>query len=94
MTAQELAQILAKMYSNAPARRLSVMPSLFGIRHAKEINECGVTPQKLVEMSGINGKSYHIEVRKGMKLRQWVVPIEPFERSSRESDQQNATMAS
>ena len=79
MTGQELAQILAKMYGNAPAGRLSVMPSLFGVRYAKEIRECGVTPKKLVEMSGISGKSYHIEVRKGMKLRQWVVPIEPFE---------------
>ncbi len=79
MTAQELAQILARMHSNAPARRKSVMPSLFGVRYAEEIRECGVTPNKLVEMSGISGRSYHIEVRKGMKLRQWVLPIEPYE---------------
>ena len=77
MSPDELAKILRRMYDAAPHRRKAVMPSLFGIRYAQEIGQCGETPDKLVELSGIP-RSYGIEVRKGKKLREWVMPIEPY----------------
>ena len=55
-----------------------MIPSLFGIRYVEAIDECRETPDKLVELSGIP-TSYGIEVRKDKKLREWVVPIEPYD---------------
>lgn len=71
MREDELAQVLRRMYRNAPRGEQSTAIHLFGIRYVAELSEPHISINRMVERSGM-GDSYHAEVRKGMRLAQYV----------------------
>lgn len=73
MDETELAQILRRMYRNAPDREKTTAIHLFGIRYATELGVARGRAHRVVELSRLgDGSSYGTEVRKGMRLAQYV----------------------
>ena len=66
MAPEELADILSRMYREAPVGEATTMIHLFGIRYAGEIRTCGASASKIVHLSGLSD-SYDREVFKGMR---------------------------
>lgn len=71
MTPQELADILTRMYLDAPYGETATMVHLFGIRYADEIRSCRAPITEIVRISDIPD-SYHTEVSKMVKLARYV----------------------
>ena len=71
MNETELAEILRRMYRNAPNGEQTTAIHLFGIRYVAELSVPHVSINGMVERSGV-GKTYHTEVRKGMRLAKYV----------------------
>ena len=71
MNETELAEIMRNMYRNAPQGEQSTALHLFGIRYVAELNAPNVSINRVAELSGV-GNSYHTEIRKGMRLAQYV----------------------
>lgn len=59
------------MVSNAPRGKLSVQYHLFGIKYNVEIKEAEFSVEDIIEDANLS-KSLAIEVRKGMKLSEFV----------------------
>ena len=70
-TEDDLAGILRRMYQNAPHGEQTTALHLFGIRYVAELSAPSVNINRMVERAGI-GDSYYTEVRKGMRLAQYV----------------------
>ncbi|RZK45248.1 MAG: hypothetical protein EOO94_04605 [Pedobacter sp.] len=71
-TTNNLAQILADMYANAPRNQLVTNIHLFGISYNQEIRQAGV--RDVVAAAGIPS-TYVAEVNKGINLAAYVVPL-------------------
>ena len=71
MTSQELADILTRMYLDAPKGQATTMIHLFGVRYVDEIRDCEGSVEEIVRQSEIPD-SYNREVRKGMRLAHYV----------------------
>ena len=71
MNETELAEILRRMYRNAPRGEQSTALHLFGIHYVADLSEPHISINQMVEQSGI-GNSYSTEVRKGMRLAKYV----------------------
>ena len=71
MTAAELAVFLREMYDGAKRNEAACQVHLFGIKYAKELQECGYPLKEIVKESGIS-MGYLSEVSKGIKLSQYV----------------------
>lgn len=65
--------ILADMYNNAPDGEAVAMIHLFGIRYARDIQNCEEPMKQLAISAGIK-ESYGTEISKGVKLAQYVWP--------------------
>ena len=75
MTPQELADILSRMYREAPEGEATTMIHLFGVRYANEIRNCGASVAEIVRLSALSHTTYATEVSKGVKLARYVMPI-------------------
>ena len=71
MNETELAQILQRMYRNAPNGEKSTSLHLFGIRYVTELLAPDISVIGVVERSGV-GNSYLTEVHKGIRLAKYV----------------------
>ena len=69
MTVAQLATTLKNAIDRAPEGEIVVSIHLFGIRHARELES--VSLRELVEAAHVH-KSYATEIRKGMKLAEYV----------------------
>ena len=69
MTIAELATTLKNAINRAPEGEIVVSIHLFGIRHARDLE--GVSLRELVDAAHVH-KSYVTEIRKGMKLAEYV----------------------
>ncbi len=67
----ELGQILKLMYENAAETEATTMVRLFGIKYAKEIENCPESVEIITISAGIS-RSYAVEISKGIKLAQYV----------------------
>ncbi|WP_083422231.1 HTH-like domain-containing protein [Arsenicibacter rosenii] len=78
-TAEELGQILADMYNNAPPKKLVVMIHLFGIQYSEEVRKAG-----LKEVVAAAGLSHHLqaELNKGVNLGEYVIVRDPWKSRS------------
>ncbi len=74
MNIKELGLKLREMYVDAPKGDSVAMIHLFGILYAKEINDIENSKKEIIEASGIS-KSYITELSKGIKLAEFVIPI-------------------
>lgn len=74
MNKSELGNILKDMYNNAPDKDQVAMIHLFAIKYSEFIID-KYTAAEIIRVSGIN-KSYGTEVNKGLRLSQYVKPIE------------------
>ena len=74
MTTETLASILRDMYKGASLDEQTETIHLFGIIYARELDKKGISVNEVVEKSGIK-PSYHIEVRKGMRLSKYVETV-------------------
>ena len=76
--AEELARELRAMrdggYEN---REATAMVHLFGVMHGDEIGKMGAPPSHLVKLAGMSTGALS-ELRKGIKLSQYVRPIESY----------------
>ena len=72
MNETELAEILRRMYRNAPNGEQTTAVHLFGIRYVAELSAPNVSINRMVERSGVGKTTYHTEVRKGMRLAKYV----------------------
>jgi len=70
MSPSELATALRETVRRAPEGEVVVSIHLFGIRHVGELQ--GVPLKALVREARIP-RSYHTEIRKGMKLAEFVI---------------------
>lgn len=75
MVKAELAALLRAMYDGAKRNEAACQVHLFGIKYAKELQECGCPLKEIVQLSGIS-MGYLSEVSKGVKLAQYVEPKE------------------
>jgi calcineurin-like phosphoesterase family protein len=73
MTTMELAEILGKMYGEAPKGEAVAMIHLFGIKHAQDIRDAGASIDDIVHAAGLK-PSYRTEVQKGVNLAKYVQP--------------------
>ena len=71
MSAQDLADILRRMYEGAADREKVTMIHLFGIKYSGEIAACGASPSEIVGMAGLQ-RSYETEVNKARNLARFV----------------------
>ena len=71
MLETELAARLREMYDGAKRNGAACQVHLFGIKYAKELQECGCPLKDIVQQSGIS-MGYLSEVSKGVKLAQYV----------------------
>ena len=71
MTETELAEILRRMYHNAPKGERSTAVHLFGIHYVAELSDPRVNINRMVERSEI-GDGYNAQVRNGMRLARYV----------------------
>ena len=71
MVKAELAALLRAMYDGAKRNEAACQVHLFGIKYAKELQECGCPLKEIVQLSGIS-MGYLSEVSKGVKLAQYV----------------------
>lgn len=71
MVKAELAALLRAMYDGAKRKEAACQVHLFGIKYAKELQECGCPLKEIVQLSGIS-MGYLSEVSKGVKLAQYV----------------------
>lgn len=71
MDASELAEKLREMYDGAKRNEAACQVHLFGIRYAKELQQCGCPLRDIVALSGIS-MGYLSEVSKGIKLSRYV----------------------
>lgn len=71
MTKIELALILKKMVMDAPKGGIVTQYHLFGIKYTEFINDGDFTADDIAESAGLS-KKYGIEIRKGMRLAQFV----------------------
>ena len=71
MNETELAQILRRMYRNAPYGERSTSLHLFGIRCVRELSDPDISVLGVVERSGV-GNSYLTEAHKGIRLAKYV----------------------
>ena len=69
MVKAELAALLRAMYDGAKRNEAACQVHLFGIKYAKELQECGCPLKEIVQLSGIS-MGYLSEVSKGVKLAQ------------------------
>jgi hypothetical protein len=53
MTTMELAEILGKMYGEAPKGEAVAMIHLFGIKHAQDIRDAGASIDDIVHAAGL-----------------------------------------
>lgn len=74
MNIKELGLKLREMYINAPKGDSVAMIHLFGIIYANEINKFDNQKKEIIKISGIS-ESYITELSKGIKLADYVVPI-------------------
>ena len=72
MTPQELADILSRMYRDAPSGEKMPKVHLFGIRYADEISACGASVAEIVRLSELSRTTLATEVGKGVKLARYV----------------------
>ena len=80
MRPDELADILSRMYRNAPEGEAITMLHFFGIKYASAIGLCGKSVSQLVRRSCVPDNHVR-EVRKGMKLAKYVTPL-PYQDQS------------
>lgn len=73
MNLNELAEILNKMYSNAPEGDQVANIHLFGVKYANHILKNNYKATEIVRRSGIK-HSYATELSKGIKLSKYVTP--------------------
>ena len=71
MLETELAARLREMYDGAKRNEAACQVHLFGIKYAKELQECGWPLKDIVQQAGIS-MGYLSEVSKGVKLAQYV----------------------
>ncbi len=71
MNLEELSAILKEMYENAEPKEQVVNIHMFGIKYAEAIKNNKIKISKLIENAGM-GKSYAVEVSKGIKLSKFV----------------------
>lgn len=71
MVKAELAALLRAMYDGAKRNEAACQVHLFGIKYARELQECGCPLKEIVQLSGIS-MGYLSEVSKGVKLAQYV----------------------
>ena len=71
MTKQELSTKLNRMVTNAPKGKITTQYHLFGIMYSEQINEASFTADDIAEDAGLSRK-YGIEIRKGMRLSEYV----------------------
>jgi len=74
MNVKELGLKLREMYIDAPKGDSVAMIHLFGITFANEINKFDNPKKEIIKISGIS-ESYITELSKGIKLADYVVPI-------------------
>ena len=70
MIAQKLGEKLRAEYDAAPPKMKALTMHMFGIRYAQSLE--GVSVSDVVEFSGLPN-SYATEVRKGIRLSEYVV---------------------
>lgn len=75
MTETELADILRQRYETAKRNEAAMQIHLFAIEYAEEIKAGEFTIAHLIETAGIS-KGYAAEISKGIKLSDYVKPIE------------------
>ena len=68
-----LITILADMYNNAPEGEQVAMIHLFGVRYARDIQNCEESMRQMAISAGLN-ESYGTEIAKGVKLSRYVWP--------------------
>ena len=71
MVKAELAALLRAMYDGAKRNETACQVHLFGIKYARELQECGCPLKEIVQLTGIS-MGYLSEVSKGVKLAQYV----------------------
>lgn len=71
MTINELGMELQKMYSSAPDKEQVTFIHLFGIKYGAIILRNNYSANDIIKASGLND-SYKTEVRKGVKLSNYV----------------------
>ena len=71
MNETELAQILRRMYQNAPKGEQKTAIHLFGIKYAEALSSRNVSSTRVAALSGI-GDSYYTEINNGMRLAKYV----------------------
>lgn len=73
MNLNELAEILDRMYSNAPEGDQVANIHLFGVKYAEHILRNNYKATEIVRRSGLK-PSYSAELSKGIKLSKYVIP--------------------
>ena len=71
MEAAQLAAILRQMYDSAKRNEAACQVHLFGIKYARELQNCGRPLKDILLLSGIS-MGYLPEVSKGIKLAKYV----------------------
>ena len=71
MNLEELIAIIKEMYENAEPKEQVVNIHMFGIKYAEAIKNNKIKISKIIEAAGM-GKSYAVEVSKGIKLSKFV----------------------
>lgn len=72
MEAEELAEVLKKMYHESKEGEAAVMIHLFGVKYASQIRNSGTSPANIATLAGLP-KSYGTEINKGINLSKYVV---------------------
>ncbi|CAC9611764.1 hypothetical protein [uncultured Gammaproteobacteria bacterium] len=71
MTTEELITKLSEMYENAPPNDSTTMITLFGIKYANELRDCGNPITEIARRSSISD-NYDSEISLGMRLEKYV----------------------
>lgn len=71
MKPEELAEVLSRMYFEAPKNESSTMIHIFGIKYSAEIRSCGSSPASIVKMAKIP-VTYGSEINKAIKIAKYV----------------------
>lgn len=74
MNARELGVILTEMYEKAPQGYKVANIHLFGVKYASIIQKNDISVNDIVSASSLKS-SFVTEVKKGIKLSRYVVPI-------------------
>ena len=78
MTVEEAAQILSSMYhagKTAARGRATTAIHLFGIKYANDLSQLPIG--EILHRAGIS-HTYHTEVRKGVRLAEYVAVVHDF----------------